>query len=62
MISLLPAANARPALQLCPPEPKACAIPPMVGGFQIPLPGLSLCNHEVEPEQSLDWHCYLGSK
>ncbi len=62
MIGLLPMPTKPPALQLCPPEPKVCAVSPIVGGFQVPLPGLTGCEHDLEPEESLDWHCYLGSK
>jgi len=61
-IGLLPTATTPVALRLCPPEPKLCAVPPIVGGFQMPLPGFLGRNPELEPEQSLDWHCYLGSK
>jgi hypothetical protein len=58
----LPAAKPPPVLQLCPPQLKEYAAPPIVGGFQMPLPGISSCNQEVEPQHSLDWHYYLGSK
>ncbi len=59
---LLPKATRLPVLQLCPPEPNTNLALPIVGGFQMPLPGLLGRNPEVGPEQSLDWHCYLGSR
>jgi hypothetical protein len=62
MIGLLPAATLPEVLKLCPPEPKICNVPPIVGGFQMPLPGFSGRDTDIEAEQSLDWHCYLGSK
>jgi len=57
MIGLLPTVS-----MLWPPEPRICNAPPIVGGFQMPLPGLSGSCSEIEDERPFDWHCYLGSK
>ncbi len=62
VVGLLPKATQPPVLQLCSPELKTTLALPIVGGFQMPLPGLLGRNAEVGPEQSLDWHCYLGSR
>ena len=60
---LLPGVPQTWVFELRAPEPKMCSIPPIVGGFQMLLPGISGSNpDESELENSLDWHCYLGSK
>ena len=63
VIGLLPVAEQPPVLLLRPPEPKLSAAPPIVGGFQMPLPGFPGGSaDEKERAASHEWHYYLGSR
>ena len=60
---LLPVVKASPLLLLSPPERKKTVTPPIVGGFQMPLPGIvEGAAGEEELAGAHDWHCYLGSR
>ena len=62
-LTLLPTAVQTALLQLYPPETKPSSSPPIVGGFQIPLPGITGDTPgETEADEPHDWHCYLGSR
>ncbi|APV45176.1 hypothetical protein Dform_01858 [Dehalogenimonas formicexedens] len=61
-VALLPVASIPPERRLPLINQNNCPAPPIVGGFQMPLPGLSGGRPEVEGEPALDWHCYLGSR
>jgi hypothetical protein len=60
---LLPNAEQSAVLLLCPPESKPATAPPIVGGFQMPLPGFpGGSTDEKERAASHEWHYYLGSR